>query len=224
MKYLILNNKKKIKSIIKYLIEKDSLPKIQQRLNIYPEDDTFQIEILDNKINYRKDNRLKAINIRNKNVKYFFKTLDNTKKYYINDIAILKFEQCSILFDTYHGSIVTIENEDLCYELEKKFDLKHYDNINDHKRTVTPKLESLFDEVGNLNENIKRYAIKTGLDIRSTSTSLKLRISSISNDYSYLEYYYNYITGHNLLSTVSDVEKKYPIKNMSIIIPVYNQN
>lgn len=224
MKYLILNNKKKIKSIIDYLIDKDSLPKIQRRLNIYPEDDTFQIEILDNKINYRKDNRLKAVTIKNKNVKYFFKALDNTKKYYINDISILKFEYCSILFDTYHGSIVAIENEDLCYELEKKFNLKHYDSINDHEHTVTPKLESLFDEVGNLNENIKKYAIKTGLDIRSTSTSLKLRISSISNDYSYLEYYYNYLTNNNLLSTVSYDIKKYAIKNMSIIIPVYNQN
>ena len=81
MKYLILNNKKKIKSIIDYLIDKDSLPKIQRRLNIYPEDDTFQIEILDNKINYRKDNRLKTVTIKNKNVKYFFKALDNTKKY-----------------------------------------------------------------------------------------------------------------------------------------------
>lgn len=224
MKYLILNNKKKIKNIIDYLIDKNSLPKIQRRLNIYPEDDTFQIEILDNKINYRKDNRLKTITIKNKNVKYFFKALDNTKKYYINDISILKFEDCSILFDTYHGSIVAIENEDLCYELEKKFNLKHYDNINDHECVVTPKLEPLFDEVGNLNENIKRYAIKTGLDIRSTSTSLKLRISSISNDYSYLAYYYNYLTNNNLLSTVSCDIKKYSIKNMSIIIPVYNQN
>lgn len=224
MKYLILNNKKKIKNIIDYLIDKDSLPKIQRRLNIYPEDDTFQIEILDNKINYRKDNRLKSITIKNKNVKYFFKSLDNTKKYYINDISILKFEYCSILFDTYHGSIIVTENDDLCHELEKKFNLKHYDNINNHECVVTPKLESLFDKVGNLNENIKRYAVKTGLDIRSTSASLKLRISSISNDYSYLEYYYNYLTDNDLLSTASCNIKKYSIKNMSIIIPVYNQN
>lgn len=224
MKYLILTNGKKIKNIVDYLIDKYSLPKIQRRLNIYPEDDTFQIEILNNVINYRKDNRLKAITIKNKNIKYFFKTLDNTKKYYINDISILKFEYCSILFNTYHGSIVAIENEDLCYELEKYFNLNHYNNINEHKCIITPKLESLFDEVGNLNENIKKYAIKTGLDIRSTSSSLKLRISSISNDYSYLEYYYNYLTNNNLLSTFSNDVNKYSIKNMSIIIPVYNQN
>ena len=51
MEYFILNNKRKSKSIINYLITSDSLPKIHRRLNIYAEDDAFQIEILDNKIN-----------------------------------------------------------------------------------------------------------------------------------------------------------------------------
>ena len=224
MKYLILNNKRKVRSIINYLIDNGSLPQIQRRLNIFSEDDTFQIEILNNKISYRKKNRLKAIYIKNKNLKYFFKILDNTKKYYINDISILKFENCSLLFDTYHGTIVSTESEQLCSELENKFNLQHYDNINEHKFIINPKPEYLFDEIGNLNIKIKNYGIKTGLDIRSTSTSLKLRISNMSNDYSYLEYYYKYITNHNLLSVTSFNKKKYPIQNISIIIPVYNQN
>ena len=224
MKYLILNNKRKVRSIINYLIDNGSLPQIQRRLNIFSEDDTFQIEILNNKISYRKKNRLKAIYIKNKNLKYFFKILDNTKKYYINDISILKFENCSLLFDTYHGTIVSTESEQLCSELENKFNLQHYDNINEHKFIINPKPEYLFDEIGNLNIKIKNYGIKTGLDIRSTSTSLKLRISNMSNDYSYLEYYYKYITNHNLLSVTSISKKKYPIQNISIIIPVYNQN
>lgn len=224
MKYLILNNKKKLSNVVNYLIKKESLPKIQRRLNIFAEDNTFQIEIIDDKISYRKDNRLKSIYIKNKNLKYFFKSVDNTKKYYINDISILKFESCSVLFNTFHGDIVSIENEELCYELENKFSLNHYNNINEHKFILNPKSEYLFDEIGNLNAKIKNYGIKTGLDIRSSSTSLKLRISNMSNDYSYLEYYYRYITNHNLLSLRSCNTKKYPIKNMSIIIPVYNQN
>lgn len=224
MKYLILNNKRKVKSIINYLVDNGSLPKIQRRLNIFAEDDTFQIEILNNKISYRKKNRLKAIYIKNKNLKYFFKILDNTKRYYINDISILKFENCSLLFDTYHGTIVSVEDEQLCSELENKFNLLHYDNINEHKFIVNPKAEYLFDEIGNLNIKIKNYGIKTGLDIRSTSTSLKLRISNMSNDYSYLEYYYKYVINHDLLSATSYYKRKYSILNMSIIIPVYNQN
>ena len=50
MKYLILNNKRKIKNIINYLVNNGSLPQIQRRLNIFAEDDTFQIEILNNEI------------------------------------------------------------------------------------------------------------------------------------------------------------------------------
>ena len=50
MKYIILNNQRKVKTIINYLIDKMSLPQIQRRLNIYDEDDSFQIEILNNKL------------------------------------------------------------------------------------------------------------------------------------------------------------------------------
>lgn len=224
MKYLILKDKKKIKSIINYLISIESLPKIQRRLNIFPVDDTFQIEILNNRVSYRRGNRKKAIFIENKNLKYFFKTLDNSKEYYINDISFLRFNNCSLLFDTYHGTIISVESEQLCQNLERKFKLTHYDNINDHKFIVNPKSEHLFDEVGVLNSKIRNYGIKTGLDIRSTSTSLKVRLSNMSNDYSYLEYYYENIMNHHLLSTVSHQKKECSIVNMSIIIPVYNQD
>ncbi len=224
MQYLILNNKRTIKKVIDYLIEKESFPKIQRRLNIFEENQSFRIEILNNVICYRKNDRLKTIFIKNKNLKYFFKSMDNNNKYYINDIAMLSFRNCSLLFDTYHGTIISIEKEELTYELETKFNLIHYDNINDHKFTIIPKAEYLFNKIGNLNEKVKSYGIETGLDIRSTSTSLKLRISNMSNDYSYLEYYYKYVTGQNLLSINSYKNKKYIIKNMSIIIPTYNQN
>ena len=80
MRYLILNHKRKAKKIINYLVSKTFLPQIQRRLNIYAEDDSFQIEILNNKISYRKKNRLKAIYIKNKNIKYFFKTMKEMVK------------------------------------------------------------------------------------------------------------------------------------------------
>ena len=224
MKYLILNNKNSIKSIIDYLINIMSLPKIQRRLNIFAEDDSLRIEIFNNIISYREKNRTKEIYIENKNLKYFFQILDNKKKYFINDISFLAFENCSLLFNTYHGTILSIEDENLCYDLENKFDLARYDNINEHNFVIKPKPEYLFDEVGNLNSKIKKYGIKTGLDIRSTSISLKVRISNVSNDYSYLEDYYKYVTNYDLLSVTTSNKKKYQIMNMSIIIPVYNQN
>ena len=74
MKYLIIKNKNQEKNIINYLIKVDSLPQIQRRLNVFPADDKFQIEILNNKVSYRQKNRSKAIFVENKNLKYFFKS------------------------------------------------------------------------------------------------------------------------------------------------------
>lgn len=224
MKYLIINNKKKIKKIIDFLTKFDSLPKIQRRLNIYSEDNIFQIEILNNKVSYKKNNRLKTIYIKNKNLKYFFKILDTSKKYFINDIIILKFEMCSVLFDTYHGNIISFDDEKLYEELKNKFGLIGYDNINNHIAIKKPKAESLFDQMGNLNSKIKKYALYMGLDISSVSTSLKNRLANISNDYSHLEEYYKLVTNYDLLSVNYNRKEKYKFKNMSIIIPVYNQD
>lgn len=224
MQYLIINKKSQTKNIIKYLIGQEGLPKIERRLNIFSEDDTFQIEIINNKISYRKKNRQKTIYIKNKNLKYFFKTINNNIKYFINDISILEFSTCTILFNTYHGTIISSQNVKTIGTLANEFKLEKYENINDHKTTKKPKGEYLFDKIGNLNSKIKNYGIKTGLDIRSTSTSLKLRISNLSNDYSYLEDYYKQVTNKDLLTTTPNNKKIYSIKNISIIIPVYNQN
>ncbi len=138
MKYLIIKNKNQEKNIINYLIKVDSLPQIQRRLNVFSADDKFQIEILNNKVSYRQKNRSKAIFVENKNLKYFFKSFDNSKDYYINDISFLKFKNCSILFNTYHGTIISTENERLCQILEKKFKPIRYDNINNllYRNTV----------------------------------------------------------------------------------------
>jgi len=223
MKYLIINDKRKLKRIINYLIDKESLPKVQRRLNIFASDDSYQVEVLNNVISYRTKNRSKSIFVKNKNFKYFLKMLNNNIDCYINDISFLKFIDCSILFNTFHGTIIEFDEDPNCYYLKNEFNLEIYENINDHKYIIKPKPEKLFDEIGNLNSKIKNYGIKTGLDIRSTSSSLKLRLSNISNDYSFLEQYFGYITNEDMLSTKS-LKRKYNISNMSIIIPVFNQN
>ena len=224
MKYFILNKNKEFKQIMKYLIEKEGLPKIQRRLDIFSNYDNSRIEILNNEVTYRKDDRLRKIYIHNKNLKYFFKMFDNEKGYCISDIAILNFKDCSVMFNTYHGTIISMDDISLCEEIEEGFNIPHYDRISDHPMTKKPKSEKLFDGAGNLNSKIKDYAHKTGLDIRSLSSSLKVRVSNVGNDYSYLEKYYKDISGHDLLSTNPNYKKKYKIANISIIIPVYNQD
>lgn len=224
MKYFILNKNKEFKQIMKYLIEKEGLPKIQRRLDIFSNYDNSRIEILNNEVTYRKDDRLRKIYIHNKNLKYFFKMFDNEKGYCISDIAILNFKNCSVMFNTYHGTIISMDDISLCEEIEEGFNIPHYDRISDHPMIRKPKPEKLFDGAGNLNSKIKDYAHKTGLDIRSLSSSLKVRVSNVGNDYSYLEKYYKDISGHDLLSTNLNYKKKYKIANISIIIPVYNQD
>ena len=224
MKYFILNKNKEFKQIMKYLIEKEGLPKIQRRLDIFSNYDNSRIEILNNEVTYRKDDRLRKIYIHNKNLKYFFKMFDNEKGYCISDIAILNFKDCSVMFNTYHGTIISMDDISLCEEIEEGFNIPHYDRISDHPMIRKPKPEKLFDGAGNLNSKIKDYAHKTGLDIRSLSSSLKVRVSNVGNDYSYLEKYYKDISGHDLLSTNPNYKKKYKIANISIIIPVYNQD
>ena len=83
--------------MINYLIREENLPKIQRRLNIFAADDTLQIEIVNNQVSYREKNRVKSVYLKNKNLKYFFKMLDNSKNHYINDIAFIKFKDCSLV-------------------------------------------------------------------------------------------------------------------------------
>ena len=92
MNYFILNNNK-YKSLIKDLIEMNGLPMIQRRLDIFSNYDNSRIEILNNEVSFRKNDRLQKIYIDNKNLKYFFRMFDNSKKYFINDITILNFNK-----------------------------------------------------------------------------------------------------------------------------------
>lgn len=227
MKYLIINDEIKLKKIIDYLNLKLGLPQIHRRLNLFSVSNDIQVEILDNKIYFIDKTKKKFNFIKNKNLKSFFKYIqaNNDKGFYINDVVLLKYNKLDLLFDTYHGNLIKIEDQKLAMLLYKKFELEKYDNINDHQTLLlSPTPEFLFDEIGNLNSKIKDYANKTGLDVRSTSASLKVRISNISNDYSYIEKYYKLIMNNELLSTKFIKKNENNFKEISIIIPAYNQD
>lgn len=226
MKYLIINENKNLKSIIRYLNNKLGLPKIHRRLNIFSVEDDMQIEILDNKIYYVDESKKKFNFIKNKNLKNFFKYLQRNNKcgFYINDIVLLSYDSLDFVFDTYHGDMIRSNNEKVTRYLSKKYNLSVYNNINEHDVNVELKPEYLFDEIGNFNSKIRDYANKVGLDIRSTSASLKVRLSNVSNDYSYIEKYYKLIMNSDLLNTKFNNKYTDKFKEMSIIIPVYNQD
>ncbi len=228
MKYVVVENSKILDDVIKFLIEETSLPSIQRRLNIYSADDDgeSQVMALNNKVFFRDSTTSKYTFVKNKNLKYFFKHVerDNKNGFFINDIVMLKFPTCNLLFDTFHGNIISTEDEDIIKKISKKFKLTIYNNINDHKEVYKVEPEPIFDKIGNLNAKIKNYAIKTGLDIRSSSSSIRLRLSNLSNDYSHIEKFYKLITGGELLQYNTNHVYENKFENISIIIPVYNQN
>ncbi len=227
MKYIILENTEILVSVLDYLVEKVGLPSIQRRLNIYPEkDDGLQIEAANNKVYFRDSYQNKFVYVKNKNLKHLFKTVQSNKtnKFLVNDIVLIKFANANVLFETFHGNFLSTSDDALAESICKKFGLSSYNNINDHHPANLPEAETLFDEIGNLNSKIKNYAIKTGLDIRSASASIRIRLSNLSNDYTHIEKYFKMLTKGDLLSFDSLPMHGDRFKNMSIIIPVYNQN
>lgn len=226
MKYLVIDENIDLKVIINYLNNKLGLPKIHRRLNIFSINEDMQIEILDNKIYYVDDSKKKFNFVKNKNLKRFFKYVqsNNTCGFHINDVVLLTYDGLDLIFDTYHGNIIKSDNDKIISYLSKKYNLKFYENIKDHEMKSELKKEYLFDEIGNFNPKIRDYANKVGLDIRSTSASLKVRISNISNDYSYIEKYYKLIMDSELLTTNFNNKYQDKFKEMSIIIPAYNQD
>lgn len=226
MKYIIIDEEINLKKIIAFLNNKLGLPKIHRRLNIFSIQDDMQIEILDNKIYYVDNSKRKYNFIKNKSLKNFFKYVQSNNKcgFHINDVVLLTYVGLDLIFDTYHGNMIKSDNDKLMMNISRKYNLKVYNNINNHPIKVELQTEYLFDEIGNFNPKIRDYANKVGLDIRSTSASLKIRLANISNDYSDIEKYYKLIMDSELLSTNFNDKYLDKFKEMSIIIPTYNQD
>lgn len=224
--YFILKNKKDTENIVDFLVKEYSFPKIGRRLNMYASRDCeITVEILNNNIRYREQNDGKFVTVKNKNLKYLFMYLSKKwNEYIINDIELLEFEHATLLFDTFHGNLLTVTDENLIETLKDKFSFETYEKISDHKQLFINKPEPLFDKMGNLNIKIKTYATKTALDIRSSSPSIKLRLANLSNDYSHIEKHFLTITKNELLSTKTKVNFIEKFDNISIIIPCYNCN
>ena len=229
MRYFILNTEKDLNDALDYLVANIGFPSIQRRLNMYPEDDQgTQVQAVNSQVFFRDHAQGKFVHVKNKNLKHLFAHIDETNKkgFIINDVVILEFPCANVLFDTFHGNIIATESEEFAEEFHSQFpDFEMYSNINDHKALVTEyKSESIFDEVGNLNSKLKNYSNKTGLDIRSASGSVRLRLSNLSNDYSHIETYFKMLTKTELLSFSSAPTHADKFKPISIVIPVYNQD
>lgn len=229
MKCCILKDSSQLKEVLNFLVRNLGLPQIQNRLNIYSVDNNFQIQFLNNKVFYKDSSNGKFLIVKNKNLKTLFNFAQSRSKngFRINDILLFNFDGAQVLFNTYHGTVVYLQEETMVDDLEKEgFNIEVYNKASDHELNTMAmsEIEFLYNEMGSLNPKIKSYAHKVGLDIRSASSSIRLRLSNLSNDYTYLEKNFKLIADQDLLSLKTNLVHENHFKNISIVIPAFNQN
>ena len=181
MAFFAIKDDNKLKEIITFLIKETNIPKIRQKLNLYS--DEFEITFLDNQIYMKQEKDKKNVYVKNKNLKSFFKiiSLNNKRLFQMEDSVLLDFGDCQIILNDFYGNFIMTNNHFIQNKIKEMFNVEVYNDVDDYKLLRPAKKEKIFDEVGNLNGTIKQYAIKVGLDIRSSSSSLKIRISNLSN-------------------------------------------
>lgn len=94
MSYIILNKSETVSSVVDYLVKLYGLPTLQKRMNIYSADNNkLSIEVIDNQVYFKDSAKNKPIHIKNKNLKQFFRHVQDCNKhgFFINDIVFFNF-------------------------------------------------------------------------------------------------------------------------------------
>ena len=246
-KYIKLN-KNEVSDIVSYLLDKNGLPKLVDRFNLYffnNDNKELQIKFKNSQI-YFKENRLNDafgwVELKNRSIKSFFQTLDNLgfREFSCGRSKTLEFAisrglTITIFRDSLKGPFSEIEYTTSDSEMFIN-DLANYSKLGDKRvydtesfsklpLTVDFKRERLFDSTGRLNKSIKDYCIQHGVEIRTDSLTLQSRLEGVSNDYSYLEESFKENSGVSLVDgNVADVWQSSYMSGVSVIIPSYNSH
>jgi len=177
------------------------------------------------------EDRTDYINLENKNIKGFLRFIAKVDFNCCHIGEILKFNYysenrliLSISTNTLIGNLVTYYSEnDAIQSFIEKLGLKVFTREKISELTKKEKLENevIVDKLNCINSKITSFANKCGIDINNTNSSIKIKIDSLSNDYSLYEKAYSILTGKELLSFESLDDKNYFVP-VSIIIPSYN--
>lgn len=134
MKFCILKNDLEFKSILDYLILKLGLPSIQNRMNIYPTNNKFQLQFVNNKIFFKDSLNGKFFILKNKNLKTFFNFAQNqcNDGFRIKDIILFEFEKARLLLGTFHGNVLYVGEELLDELIKKGFKIEIYNKASEH--------------------------------------------------------------------------------------------
>lgn len=241
-------------SLIVFLTKHCGLPEINSSLAMYAEykDKAIEVKFINSTCylrSYDKSseidkqfiklfNSTPPIKIDNKNIKYFLRIINGlgfSKAYITDEVVQLSYRLAdgdgfiNLNIGTPIGDLLIINDGSLDnikfigpQIIESK--LESHD-IDDLFAKVSSK-EEIFDSSRLLNHKIINYGDKFGIDITSSGdTSIESKLSSKSNDYSYLEAYYKKIVGVGLnLDRNGRQLKKCLFKPISIVICSYNSN
>jgi len=176
----------------------------------------------------------RAFVLRNTAIKFFFRALNSLglEKVKIGVISVLLFPtdydktRITLLKDSFAGTILDVEteNESILKQITKAgFIAYNREELGQFIDEESIPLQGLFDEPGVLNQTIKEFARRNGIDLMADSQTLQSRLEGVSNDYSNTEMLYKSVTGANLLSK-ERTKKSFLFAPMSIVVPAYNAN
>ncbi len=177
------------------------------------------------------EDRTAYINLENKNIKGFLRFIAKIDFNSCNIGEILKFNYfkdnkliLSISTNTLIGNLITYHYEDVTVQSfvdGLKLEVFTREKISELIEKLKLDNEVIVDKLNCINSKITSFANKCGIDINNTNNSLKIKIDSLSNDYSLYDQAYSILTGEELLSFQS-LENKDLFVPVSIIIPSYN--
>jgi hypothetical protein len=229
-KTYFLIKKGRWQKVVKKLLNKFSLPEINNGLAIYFQNKNlvFEVSYCNNKCYLRSYNKSQAstneyldqikstpeIYIENKNIKYLLKILNqlNLKKATINQIVSLDFYSdnklvISAQLDTLIGDLLVVNRnkEQDVLSLGADFFSRKLDNA--HLDALIAKghfkTEGIFNKFGVPNQKIRNYADLFGIDLSSGTNSISHQLTSKSNDYSVYERYFELLTNSKLDSNLN---------------------
>jgi GT2 family glycosyltransferase len=250
-KTYFLIKKGRWQKVVKKLLNKFSLPEINNGLAIYFQNKNlvFEVSYCNNKCYLRSYNKSQAstneyldqikstpeIYIENKNIKYLLKILNqlNLKKATINQIVSLDFYSdnklvISAQLDTLIGDLLVVNRnkEQDVLSLGADFFSRKLDNA--HLDALIAKghfkTEGIFNKFGVPNQKIRNYADLFGIDLSSGTNSISHQLTSKSNDYSVYERYFELLTNSKLDSNLNSKINTSFFKPVSVVIASYNSD
>jgi len=242
---------KKFDDLIKYLADSFCVPEVCDSMSVFSFSGKYIIEIIfiNNKISYRfnmnvlsKDsfdyeleNKFPYIDIEPENFRFFLRMIQdmgfidvytNTSKLFY--FTIDSHTSIEVGNDAYLGNVMEVEgNLDLDHATDQYCSgIITGSDIIETLRSSDNGTDKLFDALEKVDSKIHSYCALYGINLSESPSTINLRVSSKSNDYSDIDYLFKNLTSRYIPdsdSIDSNMLNILPLE-LSIIIPCFNTN